>query len=157
MRKNKKFKNHPKKEDFRYSSFLVSELINKLMFSGKKTKASNIIYKSADLIEKKTSFSFLEILDKALENSRPDLETKSRRLGGSKQRIPVKVEKKRATTLALRWIVNGARIEKNSKPMFENLANEIINASNGTGKACEKKKNLQKEAIGNMAFSGIKV
>lgn len=135
---------------------IMSQLTNYLMRKGKKTLAINIVHRTATEVEKSTSTPFLTILEGAIANVKPSLETKSRRRGASKQRIPVKVEERRALTLALRWIINGAKEKKASKAMFEKLAQEIKDAYNKTGEAFKKKENIHKEAMGNMAFANIK-
>jgi len=135
---------------------IIVQLTNQIMRNGEKRKASKIIHQAAQIIEKNTSSPFLTILNGALENVKPSLETRSRRIGGSNQRIPVKVEEKRAATLGLRSMVEGARGKENSKSMFENLAEEINNAYNKTGEAWKKKENIHKEAMANMAFANIK-
>jgi small subunit ribosomal protein S7 len=102
MRKKKVIKRHQISPDRRFFSTIVSQLINKVMKNGEKRKAVNIVYKAADLVEKATSAPFLSIFEEALKNVKPELETKSRKFGGSNQRIPVKVGEKRSLTLALR-------------------------------------------------------
>lgn len=135
---------------------IMSQLTNYLMRKGKKSLAINIVRRTANEVEKSTSTPFLTILEGAITNVKPSLETKSRRRGASKQRIPVKVEERRALTLALRWIINSAKEKKASKFMFEKLAQEIKDAYNKTGEAFKKKENIHKEAISNMAFANIK-
>jgi small subunit ribosomal protein S7 len=156
MRKKKIIKRNLVKPDENFSSVIVSQLINYVMRRGEKRKAKNIVYWAASEIEKSTSMPFLTVLEGAITNVRPSLETKSRKRGASNQRIPVKVEEKRALILALRWIVNGAKDKKSSKDMFEKLAKEIKDAYNKTGEAFKKKESIHKEAMGNMAFARIK-
>src|SRR3954464_4459740 len=118
MRKKKVIKRHPVKPDRKFSSVVVNQLAKKVMIGGEYSKAIRIVYKAADkVIEKNNSLPFLTIFEEAVKNVKPSLETKSRRMGGSKQRIPIKVEERRALTLALRWMVNGAREKKSAKPM----------------------------------------
>jgi small subunit ribosomal protein S7 len=155
MRKKKLIKNHPLKEDFKYSSLIVSELINKIMICGLKEKASRIVYSSLDDLEKKFSTSPLSVLDQALENLRPKLELRTRKIGGANCQVPFEVEPKRALTLSLRWIVESARKRKNM-PMSKRLSLEIIDAFNKTGDSFKKKENIQKMAISNMAFSSYR-
>jgi len=102
MRKKKLIKNHPLKEDFKYSSLIVSELINKVMICGLKEKASRIVYSSLDDLEKKFSTSPLSVLDQALDNLRPKLELRTRKIGGANCQVPFEVDPKRALTLSLR-------------------------------------------------------
>ncbi|WNE41476.1 MAG: 30S ribosomal protein S7 [Mycoplasmataceae bacterium] len=155
MRKKKLIKNHPLKEDFKYSSLVVSELINKVMLSGLKEKASRIVYSSFDDLEKKFSTSPLTILEQALENLRPKLELRTRKIGGANCQVPFEVEPKRALTLTLRWIVEAARKRK-ANAMSKCLSLEIIDAFNKTGEAFKKKENIQKMAISNLAFSSYR-
>ena len=156
MRKKKKIKRHLIKPDEKFSSVIVSQLVNYVMRKGEKRTAKNIVYQAASEVEKNVSTPFLAVLEGAITNVRPSLETKSRKRGASTQREPVKVEEKRALTLALRWLVNGAKGKKSSKAMFEKLAEEIRDAYNKTGEAFKKKENVHKEAMSNMAFAKIK-
>jgi small subunit ribosomal protein S7 len=156
MRKKKKIKKHLIKPDEKFSSVIVSRLINYVMRKGEKRTAKNIVYQAASEVEKIVSMPFLTVLEGAIVNVKPSLETKSRKRGASTQREPVKVQEKRALILALRWIVNGAKEKKSSRAMFEKLAEEIREAYNKTGEAFKKKENIHKEAMGNMAFAKIK-
>lgn len=155
MRKKKLIKNHPLKEDFKYSSLIVSELINKVMMCGMKEKAARIVYASLDDLEKKFSTSPLSVLDQALENLRPKLELRTRKIGGANCQVPFEVEPKRAITLPIRWMIEAARKRKNM-PMSKRLSLEIIDAFNKTGESFKKKENIQKMAISNMAFASYR-
>jgi small subunit ribosomal protein S7 len=155
MRKKKLIKNHPLKEDFKYSSLIVSELINKVMLKGLKEKAARIVYSSFDELEKKFSTSPLTYLEQALENLRPKLETRTKKIGGANCQVPFEVESKRALTLSLRWLVEAARKRKNGS-FSKCLSLEISDAFNKTGEAFKKKENIQKMAISNLAFSSYR-
>ena len=121
-----------------YNSKVVTKLINRIMIDGKKGKAQTILYEAFDIIKEKTGEEPLEVFNKALENIKPLLEVKSRRVGGSNYQVPIEVSKDRSQALGLRWLVNYARL-RGGKGMAENLANEIIDASNGTGASVKKK------------------
>ncbi len=138
--------------DIKYSNVLVSKLINNLMMSGKKAIASKIVYGCFDIIEKKTSKPALEIFEKAMENASPNMELRSRRIGGANYQVPVEVRAERKTALALRWIIDSSRSQK-GKPMQEKLAEELINASNNTGNAVKKKNDVHRMAEANKAFA----
>ena len=153
MRKKKVIKRRAVKPDRKFSSQVVSRLINKVMKCGEKRKAAKIVYKAAQMIEKNTSSSFLTFLEEALINIKPDLELKSRKIGGAKYRIPTKVGEWRALFLAICWLVESAQGEKTTTPMFQRLAEEIVSAYNKTGKAFHKRETIHKEAMGNMAFA----
>lgn len=124
-----------------YNSKVVTKLVNQIMLDGKKGTAQKILYEAFDIVAEKTGKSALEVYNAALENIKPALEVKSRRVGGSNYQVPMEVNDERAQTLALRWLVNYAKL-RNGKGMAINLANEIIDASNGTGGACKNVKTL---------------
>jgi len=151
MRRPVKKKNFTK-PDIKYSNLLVSKLINNLMMSGKKAIASRIVYGAFDIIEKKTNKPALEVFDKAMENATPNMELRSRRIGGANYQVPIEVRLERKTALALRWIISSARSQK-GKPMEEKLAEEIINASNNAGNAVKKKNDVHRMAEANKAFA----
>lgn len=155
MRKKKLIKNHFLKEDFKYSSLIISELINKVMLKGLKEKAARIVYSTLDDLEKKFSTSPLSILGQALENISPKLELRTKKIGGSNCQVPFEVSPKRATTLALRWIVDAARKRKKSS-FSKKLSLEITDALNKTGEAFKKRENIQKMAISNLAFASYR-
>ena len=135
-----------------YNSKVVTKLVNAIMLDGKKGVAQTILYEAFDIIEKQTGKSAMEVYIKALENISPALEVKSRRVGGSNYQVPIEVTDERAQTLALRWLVNYARL-RNGKGMAINLANEIIDASNGVGGAVKKREDTHRMAEANKAFA----
>lgn len=135
-----------------YNSKVVTKLVNQIMNNGKKGTAQKILYEAFEMIEKQTGKPALEIYNKALENIKPALEVKSRRVGGSNYQVPVEVDNERSQALALRWLVNYARL-RNGKGMAINLANEIIDASNGVGGAVKKREDTHKMAEANKAFA----
>ena len=135
-----------------YKSKVVTRLINGLMIGGKKGTAEKILYGAFDIIKEKTGQEPIEVYEKALENIRPVLELKSRRVGGANLSVPVEVNDDRAQTLALRWLVNYSRL-RSGKTMAEKLAYEIIDASNGVGGAVKKREDTHKMAEANKAFA----
>ena len=135
-----------------YNSKLVTRLINKIMLDGKKGVAQNILYNAFDIVEKKTGSQPMEVFEKALDNVMPELELKLRRVGGANYQVPVEVKPDRAQALAFRWLAQYARL-RNGHSMAENLANEIIDASNGTGASVKKKDDTHKMAEANKAFA----
>ena len=153
MRKKKVIKSHVIKPDPKFASVIVSRLTNKVMKNGEKRKAMNIVYQTAQVIEKKTSLPFLTVLEGALTNIKPALEMKSRRVGASKQRVPKEINEKRSLKIALRWMVEGVEEKKTPRPMYEKLAEEINNAYNKSGEAFKKKETLYKEAESGRVFS----
>jgi small subunit ribosomal protein S7 len=137
--------------DPKYNNSLVSRLINCVMMQGKKSIAEKIVYNSFDIIEKQGKDP-LQVYKSALENIKPMLELKSRRIGGANYLIPVEVDPERRLSLAIRWLVNAAR-ERKEKLMFEKLANEILAAASGEGGAVKKKEETHKMAEANKAFA----
>ena len=135
-----------------YKSKVVTKLINTIMLDGKKGTAQNILYEAFEIIEKQTGKNAMDVYTEALKNISPALEVKSRRVGGSNYQVPTEVTDERAQTLALRWLVNYARLRK-GKGMAINLANEIIDASNGEGGAVKKREDTHKMAEANKAFA----
>ena len=135
-----------------YNSKVVTKLINRMMIGGKRGKAQRILYDAFEIIKEKTGQNPLDVFNKALENIKPLLEVKSRRVGGSNYQVPVEVTQERSQALGLRWIVNYARL-RGGKGMAENLANEIIDASNGTGAAVKKREDTHRMAEANKAFA----
>jgi len=122
------------------------------MKSGKKSIAIKIVYDAFDIAEKKTGKTALEVFDKAMENVTPQMELKSRRIGGANYQVPIEVRPERKIALALRWVVDAARSQK-GKPMSEKLAEELINASNNTGNAVKKRSDVHRMAEANKAFA----
>ena len=135
-----------------YNSKLVTKLINRLMIDGKKGIAQKILYGALDMVKEKTGSEPLEVLDKAIENIKPALEVKSRRVGGANYQVPVEVRPDRSQALGLRWLVQYSRL-RGGHSMAENLANEIIDASNGVGGACKKREDTHKMAEANKAHA----
>ncbi|MCQ2979164.1 MAG: 30S ribosomal protein S7 [Clostridia bacterium] len=135
-----------------YNSKVVTKLINRIMIDGKKGVAEEILYEAFDMIKEKTGEEPVTVFEKALENIKPQLEVKSKRVGGSNYQVPVEVDETRSQTLGLRWLVNYARL-RGGNGMADNLANEIIDASNGTGAAVKKKEETHRMAEANKAFA----
>ncbi len=135
-----------------YNSKVVTKLINQIMRDGKKGTAQKIVYNAFDMIKDKTGQDAMEVFNKAMENIRPALEVKSRRVGGANYQVPVEVKQDRAQALAFRWLTQYARL-RNGHSMAENLANEIIDASNGTGASVKKREDTHKMAEANKAFA----
>jgi len=138
--------------DPKYNSLLVTKLINMVMKKGKKSIAERIVYSAFDALEKKTSKNALEVFKKALDNARPLLEVKPRRVGGATYQVPIEIRQERGTVIALRWIRNFARTRK-GKPMEEKLAQELLDAYKGEGSAIKKREDTHKMAESNKAFA----
>ena len=135
-----------------YNSKVVTKLINRVMLDGKRGKAQTIVYKAFDMVQEKTNENPNEVFTKAMENVTPAIEVKSRRVGGANYQVPVEVKPERAQALAFRWLINYARL-RSGHSMAENLANEIIDASNGTGAAVKKREDTHRMAEANKAFA----
>ena len=135
-----------------YNSKLVTKLINNMMIDGKKGKAQTILYNAFDMIKEKTGKDPMEVLNTAMENVMPSLEVKSRRVGGANYQVPIEVKADRRQALGLRWIIQYARL-RGGKSMAENLANELIDASNNTGAAVKKREDTHRMAEANKAFA----
>jgi len=135
-----------------YKSKVVTKLINSMMLDGKKGKAQTILYDAFNMIKEKTGKDPMEVFNQALENIKPALEVKSRRVGGSNYQIPIEVSDERSQALGLRWLTNYARL-RGGHGMAENLANEIIDASNGTGAAVKKREDTHRMAEANKAYA----
>ena len=135
-----------------YNSKLFTKLINSLMLDGKKGVAQKILYQAFDMIKEKTSQDPMEVFAKAMENIKPALEVKSRRVGGANYQVPIEVRGDRSQALALRWLTQYARL-RGGHSMAENLANEIIDASNGVGAAVKKREDTHRMAEANKAFA----
>lgn len=138
--------------DALYNSKLVTKLINQVMIDGKKGTAEKIVYDAFDMIKEKTGEEAIDVFTKAMENLKPALEVKSRRVGGANYQVPVEVKPDRARALSLRWLINASRA-RGGHSMSENLANELIDASNGTGAAVKKREDTHKMAEANKAFA----
>ena len=135
-----------------YNSKIVTKLINRLMLDGKKGVAQTILYDAFDIIKEKTGEEPMAVYEKALENLKPALKVKSRRVGGANDQVPIEVRPDGSEALALRWLVNYARL-RGGHSMAENLANELIDASNGVGAACKKREDTHRMAEANKAFA----
>ena len=135
-----------------YNSKLVTKLVNTIMLDGKKGKAQTIVYKAFDMIKEKTGREAMEVFEEAMANIKPALEVKSRRVGGANYQVPVEVKADRSQALALRWLVNYSRL-RGGHTMAENLANEIMDASQGVGGAVKKREDTHRMAEANRAFA----
>ena len=135
-----------------YNSKMVTKLINRIMIGGKKGTAQNILYDAFDIVKEKTGNDPMETFNKAYENIKPQLEIKSRRIGGGNYQVPVEVKEDRGQALALRWLVQYAK-NRSGKGMAENLANEIMDAANGVGGAVKKREDTHKMAEANKAYA----
>lgn len=135
-----------------YKSTTITKLINKIMLDGKKGLAQKILYDAFELVQKKTKQDPLEVFHSAIDQVMPQIELRTRRIGGSNYRIPIEISSDRQMILALRWIVNYARI-RNEKTMVERLSNEIIDASKGHGASVKRKDEVHAMAEANKAFA----
>ena len=135
-----------------FNSKIVTKLINTIMLNGKKSTAEKILYSAFEIVKEKTGEDPLVVFQKAMENVTPLLEVRTRRIGGTNYQVPSEVSARRKQTLALRWLINYARI-RTEKTMDVKLANEIIDASKGTGGAVKKKEDTHKMAEANKAFA----
>ncbi|HEX9312254.1 MAG TPA: 30S ribosomal protein S7 [Actinomycetota bacterium] len=135
-----------------YQNQLVTQLINKVLLSGKRSLAERIVYKALEDISERTSNDPVITLKRAVENVRPLLEVKSRRVGGASYQVPVEVRPNRGTTLALRWLVNYSRARREHS-MAERLVGEIMDASNGQGSSVKRREDMHKMADANKAFA----
>lgn len=138
--------------DTKYSSLLVASLINKIMKNGKKSVAQKIVYGALSRAEKQMGKPALEVLGQAFDNAGPQLELKSRRIGGANYQVPYEVRGERKATLAMKWIIDAAQRGK-GKPMEIKLSEELVNACNNTGTAIKKKMDTHKMAEANKAFA----
>ncbi len=143
----------PLKPDGVYNSELVSKLINYMMLDGKKQTARTIVYNAISDLEKKTKTKGIEALEKAVENVKPKIEVRSRRVGGSNFQVPVPVSAGRQLYLALKWIIEAARGGRKNTEMWEVLSRELLNAYNKEGSAIKKKEEVHKKADANKAFA----
>jgi small subunit ribosomal protein S7 len=143
------------KPDPKFNDVLVARFINSIMFDGKKSKARQVVYQAFEIIEERTKKAGLEIFKKALSNTQPVIEVRSRRVGGATYQVPTEVRPERRTALAMRWIKTYARA-RNDKSMALKLASELISASNNEGSAVKKKEDTHKMAEANKAFAHFK-
>ena len=135
-----------------YNSKVVTKLVNTIMKDGKKGIAQRIFYDAMNIVKEKTNSEPMDVLNKALENIMPQLEVKSRRVGGANYQVPVEVKPDRRQALGFRWLINYARL-RGGHSMADNLANEIIDASNGVGAAVKKREETHRMAEANKAFA----
>ncbi|HET9060994.1 MAG TPA: 30S ribosomal protein S7 [Acidimicrobiales bacterium] len=135
-----------------YRSVLVTQLVNKVLSRGKRSVAEQIVYQALDAIKERTATEPIATLKRAVDNTKPQLEVKSRRVGGATYQVPVDVKPRRATTLSVRWLVGYSR-QRREKTMAERLANELIDASNGVGAAVKRREDMHKMADSNRAFA----
>ena len=151
MRRGPSLKRKPEPDPI-YNSLLVSQLINQVLLDGKKDLASNIVYSALEIVEKQTGSDPLNTLKDAFENVRPQIESKSRRVGGTIYQVPMEVPQRRSTTLAIRWMVDSSR-KRGEKTMSERLGREILDASNKSGASVKKREDVHKMAESNRAFA----
>lgn len=143
------------KPDPKFNDVMVARFINTIMFDGKKSKAREVLYNAFELIEEKTKKPGLDIFKKALSNTQPVIEVRSRRVGGATYQVPTEVRSERRTALAMRWLKTYAR-QRNEKSMAGKLAAELIAASNNEGSSVKKKEDVHKMAEANKAFAHFK-
>jgi small subunit ribosomal protein S7 len=135
-----------------YRSVVVTQLVNKILQRGKRSTAERIVYQALDIIQQKTDGEPISTLKRAVDNVKPQLEVKSRRVGGATYQVPVEVRPRRSNTLAIRWIVGYSR-QRREKTMAERLANELLDASNGVGASVKRREDMHKMAESNKAFA----
>jgi small subunit ribosomal protein S7 len=135
-----------------YRSLLVTQLVNKILLHGKRSVAEKIVYDALTMIEEKTGAEPIATLKRAIDNIKPPLEVRSRRVGGATYQVPVEVRPRRASTLAIRWVVSFSRARR-EKTMAQRLANELMDAANGLGASIKRRDDLQKMAESNKAFA----
>ena len=135
-----------------YRSVLVTQVVNKILLRGKRSLSERIVYEALDIVKDKTGSEPIATLKRAVENVKPQLEVKSRRVGGATYQVPVDVRPRRATTLAIRWLVGYSR-QRREKTMAQRLANEILDASNAIGAAVKRREDMHKMAESNKAFA----
>ena len=152
MSRRKSAVTRPVLPDARYDSQTVSKFINSLMIQGKKSTAEGIFYGAMDIVEDKTSQPGVTVFKQALNNLKPVVEVKSRRVGGATYQVPVEVRQDRRTALAMRWLINFSRA-RGEKSMEEKLANEVLAAARGEGNAIKKKEDTHRMAEANKAFA----
>ena len=135
-----------------YRSVLVTQIVNKVLQSGKRSTAKRIVYDALAIIEEKTGADPVTTMKRAVDNVKPQLEVRSRRVGGATYQVPVEVRPRRANTLAIRWLVGYSR-QRRERTMAERLANELLDASNGVGASAKRREDLHKMAESNKAFA----
>ncbi len=145
----------PKREvalDPRYGDYVVSKVVNSLMYDGKKSKAEKILYAAMDILKEKTGKDPLELLHQAIDNIKPSLEVRSRRVGGATYQVPMEVRPERRQSLAIRWLLEAAR-GRSEKTMVERVAGELLDAIENKGNAIKKKEDTHRMAEANRAFA----
>ena len=135
-----------------YRSLLVTQIVNKVMLHGKRSLAEKIVYDALDIVKDKSGGDALTVLKRAMENVKPSLQVKSRRVGGATYQVPVEVRPRRASTLSIRWLVDFSRARR-EKTMADCLANELMDAANGLGASMKKRDDMQKMAESNKAYA----
>jgi len=135
-----------------YRSLLVTQIVNKVLLSGKRSVAEKIVYDALKIVEEKTGAEPIATLKRAIDNVKPPLEVKSRRVGGATYQVPVEVRPRRASTLAIRWVVGFSRARR-EKTMAQRLANEVLDAANGLGASVKRRDDMQKMAESNKAYA----
>ncbi len=151
MRRGPSLKRKPEPDPL-FNSVLVSQLTNKILLDGRKDTARNIVYSALELVEKQAGGDPIAVLKEAFENVKPQVETKSRRVGGTNYQVPMEVPQRRSTTLAIRWMVASSR-KRGEKTMAERLGREILDASKNTGASVKKREDVHKMAESNRAFA----
>lgn len=139
--------------DAKYNSVLISKFTNKIMFDGKKRIAYNLVYEAIELLNKETKGKGLESFEKALENIKPKMEVRSRRVGGANYQVPMPVREERQESLAVKWVIDAARASRKSASFSVQLGRELISAFNKEGVAYKKKEDTHKMAEANKAFA----
>jgi small subunit ribosomal protein S7 len=135
-----------------YRSLLITQIVNKVLERGKRSLAERIVYEALDLIKERSEGDPVAVVKRAVENTKPQLEVKSRRVGGATYQVPVEVRSKRAATLSIRWLVGFSR-QRREKTMAQKLAAELLDASNGVGAAVKRREDMHKMAESNKAFA----
>lgn len=135
-----------------YRSLLVTQIVNKVLLSGKRSVAEKIVYDALKIVEEKTGAEPISTLKRAIDNVKPPLEVKSRRVGGATYQVPVEVRPRRASTLAIRWVVGFSRARR-EKTMAQRLASELMDAANGLGASVKRRDDMQKMAESNKAYA----
>lgn len=142
--------------DPKYKSVLVAKFVNQVMLDGKKSLAQSLVYSAFDIIESKTGANALDVFNQAVENVKPVLETKGRRVGGATYQVPMEIRPERRQTLAIRWIVDFARNRNGERNMDEKLAGELMDAYNNTGASIKRRDEMHRMAEANKAFAHYK-
>ena len=135
-----------------YRSVLVTQFVNKVLVRGKRSTAERIVYGALDIVKDKSGTEPVTVIKRAMENTKPALEVRSRRVGGATYQVPVEVRPRRATALSIRWLVGYSR-QRREKTMAERLANELLDASNTTGSSVKRRDDVHKMAESNKAFA----